>query len=243
MKRITLEVAVTTADEARRATDAGADRLELCSALEVGGVTSSQGTFLEVRAAVRLPVYVLLRPRPGGFAYSDAEFTTLRRDAEWFMAHGADGLVFGVLTPGGRIDRDRCSELVRLARGKAVFHRAFDFLPDRLAALEELIDLGFERVLTSGGAVTATDGAAEIARLVHRSGGRIGVLPGGGIRPDNVGDLLRVTGCDQIHASLRGPLADPAFSANPRLAVQMGGGLTTDANLIRQVRAALDAFA
>lgn len=243
MKRITLEVAVTTADEARLAVDAGADRLELCAALEVGGVTPSPGTFLEAGAAVRVPVYVLLRPRPGGFVYSDAEFATLKRDAEWFLSHVADGIVFGILTTDGQIDRDRCSELVWLARGKAVFHRAFDFLHDRPAALEELIDLGFERVLTSGGATTAIEGVEEIARLAHRAGGRIVILPGGGIRPENVANLLRVTGCDQVHASLRRPATDPILAANPRLAGQMGGGQTTDAELARAMRAALDSFA
>lgn len=243
MKRITLEVAVTTPDEARLAADAGADRLELCSALEVGGVTPSVGTFLEVRAAVGVPVCVLLRPRPGGFVYSDAEFASLKRDAEWFLSHGADGIVFGLLTRDGRIDRARCSELVRLARGRAVFHRAFDFLGDRLMALGELIELGFERVLTSGGAATAIEGAAEIARLVQGAGGRIGILPGGGVRPGNVGDLLRMTGCGQVHASLRRPATDPTLSAKPCLADQMGGGQATDAELVRAMRAALDSFA
>lgn len=243
MKRITLEVAVTTADEARRAAGAGADRLELCAALEVGGVTPSPGTFLEVRAAVRIPAYVLLRPRPGGFVYSDAEFASLKRDAEWFLSHGADGIVFGMLTPGGQIDRIRCAELVRLARGKAVFHRAFDFLHDQPAALEELIELGFERVLTGGGAATAGEGAAEIARLVRRAGGRIDILPGGGIRPENVGELLRVTGCDQVHASLRGPVPGPTLPATPLLADQMGNGRTTDPEMVRAVRAAVDSFA
>src|SRR5436309_1986993 len=109
-RRITLEVAVTTADEAARAGRAGADRLELCSALEVGGVTPSPGTFIEVVAAVSgVPVYVLLRPRTGGFVYSDREFAALKRDAAWFLANGAAGVVFGLLTDQGRIDHARCA--------------------------------------------------------------------------------------------------------------------------------------
>lgn len=240
MKRIILEVAVTTADEARLAADAGADRLELCSALEVGGVTPSAGTFLEARAAVGVPVYVLLRPRPGGFVYSDAEFASLKRDAEWFLSQGTDGIVFGILTTDGQIDRARCSELVRLAGGRAVFHRAFDFLYDLPAALEELIELGFERVLTSGGAATAADGEATIAELVRRADGRIGILPGGGIRPNNVARLLAETRCDQVHASLRCVAHNQLLYDHPLLGRQMGGGSATDAELVRAMRAVLD---
>jgi copper homeostasis protein len=240
-RRITLEVAVTTADEAVRACRAGADRLELCSALEVGGVTPSSGTFLQIVAAVPgVPAYVLLRPRTGGFVCSDREFATLTRDAEWFLANGAAGVVCGLLTAAGQIDQARCAELVKLANGKAVFHRAFDFLPDPLAALDELIALGFERVLTSGGAASAADGASRIAELVRRASGRIAVLPAGGIGPDNVTELLRATGCDQVHGSFRSATADPTLAANPHVGGQMGGGLTTDEQLIRRTRERLD---
>jgi copper homeostasis protein len=259
VKWVTLEVAVTTADEAQRAVAAGADRLELCSALELGGVTPSPGTFLEVRATVPVPVYVLLRPRPGGFVYSDAEFATIKRDAEWMLANGADGIVCGVLTADGRIDRARCAELIAIASrdregavnpatpsrsrlARVVFHRAFDFLPDLPVALDELIGLGFERVLTSGGAATATDGQAIIAELVRRADRRIGILPGGGIRPDNVAELLRETGCDQVHASLRGPVQEPLLAANRVIGEQMGGRFTTDAELVREMRAVLDRY-
>lgn len=237
-RRITLEIAVTTADEARRAVAAGADRLELGSVLDVGGVTPSPGTFLESRASVAVPVWVLLRPRPGGFMYSDAEFATLKRDAEWFLRHGADGIVFGFLTEAGRIDRDRSRQLVQLAEGRAVFHRAFDFLPDPIEAVDELVDLGFRRLLTSGGAVSGTEGAATIAQLVRLVGSRLEILAGGGIRPENVAELLHATGCDQVHASAREPAADSA--AIPVLAAQMGTRATTSAELVARLRAAVD---
>ncbi len=243
MSPMILEVAVTTGDEARLAAVAGADRLELCSALELGGVTPSPSTFLAAREAATIPVYVLLRPRSGGFAYSGGEFATLKRDAEWFLARGADGIVFGALTAEGRIDRARCAELVALAKGKAVFHRAFDFLPGRLAALEELIDLGFERILTSGGAGTALAGEEELAALVLAARGRIEILPGSGVRPENVAEMLRVTGCNQVHASLRSAVAESILDVSSKKAQQMGTRWTTDAKLVREMRVLLDRLA
>lgn len=235
MSRILLEVAVTTCDEARLAAEAGADRLELCSALALGGVTPSPGTFLAVREAVTLPVYVLLRPRPGGFAYSPGEFETMKRDAEWLVNHGADGLVFGMLTNEGLVD-GRCADLVAIAKGRAVFHRAFDFVPDRLQALEEVIGLGFERILTSGGAATAVEGCAEIAELIRAANGRIEILPGSGIRPDNVAASFQLAGLTQVHASLRGS----AVSLPGVIALQMGEERSTCAELVRAMRAELD---
>lgn len=232
MSDILLEVAVTTVDEATRAAAAGADRLELCSALEVGGVTPSISTFLAAREAVGIPIWVLVRPRPGGFHYSPSEFDTLKRDAEWFLIHGAKGIVTGVLTVTGEIDSERSAELVRLANGAAVFHRAFDLLPDRIAALETLIGLGCRRVLTSGGAATALEGAEEIAKLIRAARGRIEILPGGGIAPDNVQELIRRTGCTQVHGSFRGPAVRPIRPG-------MGEERTTDERLVREVRSRL----
>jgi len=207
-------VCVTTADEAVAAVAAGADRLELCSALEVGGVTPSLATFLDVRTEVSVPVAVLVRPRPGGFVYTRREFATLCRDADWFLAGGAEAVVCGALDDAGRLHREHCRDLVRLAGGRAVLHRAFDALADPLGGLAEAIDLGFGRLLTSGGARTASDGATTIRTLVRSADGRIEVLPGGGISPENVAELIRVTGCNQVHGSFRS--ADPATVAAVR---------------------------
>jgi copper homeostasis protein len=242
--RITLEVAVTSTDEATRAVKAGADRLELCSALAVGGVTPSPGTFQTIRDALpQTPIYVLLRPRPGGFHYSASEFVTLLRDAEWFLSHGAAGLVCGFVDDDARVIRACCVEVAALAKGKAVFHRAFDFLTAQFASLEALIDIGFERVLTSGGAFAAEQGKTAIAELVRRAQGRIQILPGGGISSENVAELIRATGCTQVHGSFRSRLVDQSLIANPALAAMMGQAKTTDAEQVRQVRAALDEFA
>lgn len=202
-----LEVCVTTADEAVTAGDAGADRLELCTALELDGVTPSPGTFLDVIEAVAIPVVVLVRPRPGGFVYTPREFATSLRDAAWFLAHGASAIVCGALTETNQLDHARCRDLVRATGGRAVLHRAFDRLADQTAGLEEAIEFGFTRVLTSGGKPSALEGAAAIRALVRQAAGRIEVLPGAGISPGNVAELVRATGCGQVHGSFRGVVA------------------------------------
>ena len=211
MRPLLIEAAVTTLDEARAATAAGAERLELCSVLEVGGVTPPVETLLQIRDSVALPVWVLVRPRAGDFVYSSAEFDILKRDAAKFIENGAAGIVVGVLNADRTIDRERSAELAALAERRVVFHRAFDELADRLGALEQLIELGYCRVLTSGGAATALDGVEAIAELVRIAAGRIDVLPGGGISPANAVEIVRRTGCTQFHGSFRGgkPSTDP----------------------------------
>jgi renalase len=249
-RRIVLEVAVSTPDEAVAAAENGADRLELSSALEVGGLTPSLGLFDAVKQAVAIPVYVLLRPRPGGFCYTDREFEAMVADAKHFTAAGATGLVFGVLTEQGTIDGPRCAKLVGTAGGHAVFHRAFDFLADPFAALDELISLGFRRILTSGGQSSAKQPAAQerLAELVRLAASRIEILPAGGIRADNVAELVRHTRCDQVHSSARAPVVDPLLSANPQLAAALGADASgnrtgTSAEVVAALRTELDRVA
>lgn len=216
--QILLEVAIGSVEDALAAQAGGANRLELNAALALGGLTPSLGTLIEVKAAVRLPVFVMLRPRPGGFAYSAVEFATMQRDLDLALEHGADGLVFGILTGHGHIDRDRCRLLMRqLASRDAVFHRAFDVTSEPLTALEHLIDLGFRRVMTSGQEVSALDGAGLIAELIRIAAGRIEILPAGGINRLNVADLIAKTGCNQVHASLRTRREDRSVSARPHV--------------------------
>jgi copper homeostasis protein CutC len=208
-----LEVCVTSAEQAAAAEAAGADRLELCTDLAVGGVTPTRDVFLRA-LCVGLPICVLVRPRAGNFVYTPAEFHEFRRDADWFLSHGAAAVVVGALTTTGELDRGRCAEVVRAAEGRAVLHRCFDELADLHAGLDTAIDLGFARVLTSGGAATATAGADVLRALARRAAGRIAVLPGGGIGPGNVSELVRATGCNQVHGSFRS--ADPATVAAVR---------------------------
>lgn len=243
--RVTLEIAVATPDEAMVAVQSGADRLELSAGLEVGGLTPSLGVFRRVKELVVVPVWVLLRSRAGGFVHGCHETESILRDAEIFLAAGADGLVFGALNAAGEVDEKTCRQLTAMAPGRAAFHRAFDFTNDPLDALDRLIALGFRRVLTSGGAVTARDGARRIAELVARARRRIEVLPGGGIRAENAAEILRITGCDQVHAAARSVQADPCLARNPLLATAMGSNCanlisTTDANLVAALRSELD---
>lgn len=195
---MTLEIVAQSADDALAAEANGADRIELVSALALGGLTPSLGALAETRARCGLPVVAMLRPRSGGFAYAEGELRAMERDAEGFLAAGAGGLVFGVLDADGGIDAEANARLVRKG-GEAVFHRAFDALPDPLEALERLVDLGFRRILTSGGGGTALEGADAIRRLVERADGRIEILPGGGVRPDNVAQVVARTGATQAH--------------------------------------------
>jgi len=244
--RFILEIAVSTPDEAVIAAADGADRLELSSGLELGGLTPSLHLFLAVREVVTLPIYVLLRPRPGGFQYSETEFELMLRDAGEFLNRGASGIVYGVLSPGG-IDRARCERLVKLSEGRAVFHRAFDIIEEPFKVLEELIELGFERLLTSGQSATAESGASQLTMLIRQAGKRLEILPAGNIRRTNVIDLVRQTNCNQVHSSARGPIPEPGFRCHHPLATGMGldkngSRLMTDPNLVAGLRRALDRY-
>jgi copper homeostasis protein len=225
---ILLETIVSSLDDARAARAGGADRFELCSALALGGLTPSLGTLAAIKAELAVPVMFMVRPREGGMAYTGGEFAVMERDAALALAAGADGLVFGFLTPTGAVDTARCRRFIAGARRRAggrpvqfVFHRAFDVVAEPATALEQLVELGCTRLLTSGRAPLAVDGAAEIRRTVEQAAGRIEVLPGGGLRAGNVADLVRATGVNQVHLSITAPAADPSAAANP--AVRFGG--------------------
>jgi copper homeostasis protein len=219
---VLVEVAVASVEDAMTAQQARADRLELNAALGLGGLTPSLGTLIEVKATVFLPVLVMVRPRPAGFAYSAADFRVMQRDTDLALQHGADGIVLGILTEDGRVDAERCRLLVRQAgKAEVVFHRAFDVTPDPFAALEQLIDLGFRRLMTSGQEETAYNGAGRIAELIERAAGRIEILPAGGINRFTVADVVARTGCTQVHASLRSRREDRSVAARPQ--VSFGG--------------------
>jgi copper homeostasis protein len=243
---ILLEVIATSLEDCVAAQAGGADRIELCSALALGGLTPSLGLLSAARQAVSLPIMVMVRPRPGGFAYSDSDFAVMLRDVELSLLHGADGIVFGCLRPSGDVDMDRTGALVTVAGGKeSVFHRAFDVTPDPFAALDTLLELGVTRVLSSGQKATALEGAANLAAYRAHVAGRLQVLPGGGITIANVAELLRLTGADQVHASLSGSRRDPSTGANP--AIRFGATAmppedyvrTTDLSLVAAMRALL----
>ena len=181
----------------------GAGRLELCDALFDGGTTPSAGMIAACRDRVAIPLFVIIRPRGGGFVYSEPELDVMRRDIVAARGLGADGVVIGVLRRDGRIDEDQTRSLVGVAGDLSVtFHRAFDFTPDPGAAMETLISAGITRVLTSGGALTAREGVTTLASLVRRAGDRLVVMAGGGVREENVKEIVDGSGVREVHVRL-----------------------------------------
>ncbi|MBC7788809.1 MAG: copper homeostasis protein CutC [Anaerolineae bacterium] len=200
---ILVEAAVDTLRSAIIADRAGASRVELCANLNDGGTTPSTGLIGAVRARIRIPAFVLIRPRGGGFVYSHDDMAVMSRDVEVARGEGADGIVTGALDAHGRVDIAMIAQLTEAARELPVsFHRAFDATPDLAQALEMLIGAGVSRVLTSGGAATALEGVATIARLVDQARGRIAVMAGGGIREHNVREVIARTGVSEVHARI-----------------------------------------
>ena len=192
---ILIEAAVESLEAALAAAAGGASRLELCTDLANGGTTPDLNL---LQAQLPIPGFVLVRPRAGDFVYTDAEHRTMLEQISRARSAGAHGIVTGDLS------LDRTRDLVAAARPLPVtFHRAFDVFPDRSEALERLIDLGVERVLTSGGAPTAPEGAEQIRRLVVQAKGRIAILPGGGIDAHNVARLVKETGVQEVHFSVK----------------------------------------
>ncbi len=206
MPRIQLEVCVETVEDALAAEAGGADRLELCADLASGGQTPSVELLQQVRAAVKLPIAVMIRPRPGDFVYSVAEFDMMGLAMYRFRSLAPDAFVFGTLAPDRRIDTAACEEL-RAACGSvpAVFHRAFDEVEDKEAELEELIRLGFTRVLTSGGVGEVPEHLPTLKALVAQANGRIQVMPGGGVRADTAAGVVQFTRCEHLHGSFSEP--------------------------------------
>lgn len=215
---ILIEAAVESLDDALAAVDGGADRLELCGNLAVGGITPASSLVDAVLQRVAMPVYVMIRPRGGSFVHSPAELDKMRRDIESMHELGADGVVVGVLDARGVIDARRMESLVATADGLPVtFHRAFDRVVDQCSALDTLIDLGIERVLTSGGAPSALAGADRLRELVEHADDRIVIMAGGGVRADNAAELVRVTDVHELHARCE---LDPWRIADIRRAVE-----------------------
>ncbi len=218
MADIVLEICCGSTEDAVEAERGGADRVELCSALFLGGLTPSVGSVIVAKQRLKIPVMAMNRPRPAGFCYSPVEFAVMERDVDLLLQHGADGIVFGILNPDGTVDTRRSSMIRRhIGARQAVFHRAFDVTPDPLRALEELIDLGITRVLTSGQRAGAPEGSALIRQLMKRAAGRIEVLPGAGIGLDNVRDLIAATGCTQIHMTAFTERQETSTQSNPQL--------------------------
>ncbi|HVP50363.1 MAG TPA: copper homeostasis protein CutC [Candidatus Bathyarchaeia archaeon] len=246
MTRILLEIIALTVEDCLAAESGGADRIELCAAIATGGLTPSLGALIEAKKRMRIPIMAMVRPRAGGFCYSEDDFAVMRRDAALLVEHGADGIVFGVLHSDGTIDVKRCEKMLEIVGSRqTVFHRSFDVTPRPLEALEQLIELGFKRVLTSGQEKTAAQGRELLRQLVDRAAGRIEVMPGGGVRPHNVGGIVEATGCRQVHLTALSARCDSSTSNSPITFGSLPGAPTpsyecVDREAVRRMREMLD---
>lgn len=232
-QRVLLEICIDSVESALAAEKGGADRVELCSALFEGGLTPSAGLLDVVRERVRVGIAAMIRPRGGDFCYSDDEFAVMERDVVQAKKSGADVIVLGLLNPDGTVDRPRTAKLIDLARPLPVtFHRAFDMARDPYEALDAVLELGAERLLTSGMEKSAVEGMDLIADLVRRAGDRLVVMPGGGVTERNIKKILAQTGAREIHGSASGSRDSRMAFRNTR--VFMGGQMGPPEFLIKQ---------
>jgi copper homeostasis protein len=239
---ILVEICCGSLEDAIEAEQGGADRVELCSALFLGGLTPSFGTIVEAKARLKIPIVVMIRPRGGGFCYTPVEMAVMEDDTALAVEQGADGVVFGILNADGSIDEERCRRIRKLIGNRqAVFHRAFDVTPDPIRALDQLVELGFTRLLTSGQEDTVPEGVPLIKRLIEYAGDRIEILPGGGIKLHNLRQVVEATGSKQVHLTAFKTEADTSVRGRPF--VTFGGALyppedqfqLTDRNLVERV--------
>jgi len=217
-RTIILEVCTDSIASALAGAAGGATRVEFCQNLQEGGTTPSLVQIQLCKKLADLQLYVLIRPRGGDFVYSDLEFRIMEEEIKMCGEAQCDGVVIGMLNADGNVDTERCSELVRLAKSYnmgVTFHRAFDRTRDLQQALEDVISLGCERILTSGGRVSAIEGAEEIRQLVQQAGERISIMPGAGINEENVAGLIKLTGVNEFHGTFRRRQTGKATYHNP----------------------------
>jgi copper homeostasis protein len=235
-----LEIAAASIASAIAAEEGGAERIELCANLREGGTTPSYGVLTEARARLRIPIHVLIRPRGGDFLYTEAEVAAMLRDIAACAQAGADGVVIGALDVDGNVDIPLCRRLIAAAGSLDVtFHRAFDLARDREAALETIIALGCRRILTSGGAPSAMQGADALAQYVRQAGGRIAIMAGAGVNVDNVRELIARTGVSECHASASGERHSHMRLRRTDLAGLEPDTVQTDIARVRALAAAL----
>lgn len=200
----TIEIATTDFNSTEAAVKGGADRIELCSALSEGGLTASFGLIEICRQKFSLPIFPIIRPRGGDFLYNDDEYNIIKTDVTLCKQIGCDGIVIGFLKRDGRIDKKRIAKIVELAFPMEVsFHRAFDRCVDPFQALEEILEAGCQRILTSGQQPTAMEGTELIKKLVDAAANRIVIMPGSGLKKENIKAIAELTGAQEFHAALR----------------------------------------
>ena len=243
MSKTLLEVCCGSVDDVLEAERGGADRVELNSSLMFGGLTPSIGELITAKRLSGLPVMAMVRPRQAGFCYTEAEYATALADAEALLENGADGLVFGFLHGDGTLDAERTKEMVRLAGNKTkVFHRAIDVCDDWKKLLGQLIELGVDRVLTSGLAPDVNYGTDVIREMIEFAQGEITIMPGAGVSLKNVDRIVEATGCSEIHVAQFRTRMDNSTAHNAD--IYFGGALyppedrysVIDGDYIAQVR-------
>jgi copper homeostasis protein len=239
-----IEVATSDFVTTKAAVEGGADRIELCANLAEGGVTASLGTIKQCRAVFNVSLYPIIRPRGGDFLYTDEEYAIMLQDVILCKELGCDGIVIGLLNADGTIDAKRTASLIQAAYPLEVtFHRAFDRCKDPFEALEQLIGIGCERILTSGQQPAAPDGVELIAALNKAADHRIIIMPGSGVRKDNIRSLADQTGCTEFHSSLRGKEKSKMEFIHPAFASSQESYMNNaiDVEEVRELRKALDA--
>jgi copper homeostasis protein len=238
---MTLEVIAQSVYDAHQARSGGADRVELVSAIFLGGLTPSHGLVAEV--CPLLPAAVMIRPRPGGFDYEEAEISSMIRDIKFAADCGAVSVVFGVLTPSGELDLDRCRRLIESSPLPCVLHRAVDATADPVRSFDLALEIGFTRVLSSGGASTAWEGRGNLAKMAALQPNA--VLAGGGLRPQTIREFIAATGINQIHGTAFETVADTSTQGAPHLRYGSEGSppesevKRVSAEVVRAMRAAM----
>lgn len=233
-----LEICVDDPMGIEAAVAGGADRIELCSALELGGLTPS-AALLEQALKTGCPTHMMIRPRAGGFVLEEGETALMVEEITLAVARGVAGIVVGALRPDGRLDREALARFRDAARDTMiVLHRAIDLVPDPVAAVRDAASLGYDKILSSGGAPTAIEGMARLAEMVAAAGDRLSIIAGAGVTPDNVARLVAATGVREVHASASRPGPEPD-AATLRLGFAKGTRRMTDRMIVAQLRAAL----
>ena len=224
MQKITVEVCCGSVDDVIEAQASGANRVELNSDLFHGGLTPTIGQLLVAKELTGMEIMTMVRPREGGFHYTEAEFKTALADAKELLRNGSDGIVFGFLNQDGTVDAERCRAMVEIAGNRqTVFHRAIDVVPDWKEALDVLSEIGVTRILTSGQMPNVYEGLETVAEMIRYARSRIEIMPGAGVTLANISEVVRLTDCTQIHIAKYKRCYD--LSACGNSAIFFGGAL------------------
>jgi copper homeostasis protein len=241
-----LEICVNSIRSALAAQEGGASRIELCDNMAEGGTTPSAGMINLCKESLEIPVFPIIRPRGGDFLYTDEEFQVMKQDILFCKQSGCEGVVMGILKADGSIDTERCAELIALARPMQVtFHRAFDRCNNFEKGLEDVISLGCERLLTSGGEVSAPEAISQLTQLIEQSNGRVKIMPGSGVNEDNISLLASETGAKQFHSTAKTTtFSVMLYKGKGSLAQQDRDFpiMETSAEKVRQMRKVLSVF-